>query len=297
MITNLRVDLRLKLYCKVLSRSHASLSWEGGRFFVQDTGSSNGTFVNNIRLSKCGEESKVWARVDNNLDLPDTIHYQVTEIFTGDSLRFGSDVVDKARNVTQKCVVARLTLLDPDTGAEAETRPRHSRLFRPGSSEEVASNNNSNGGSHEVEVERVGDMARRLATVEAELGSVAARRERDATEITKLRLLVDTQNTDIANLEAALADTQAELEAAGGARAQYEAERRQLESVYVASEAKLQQQLEASAAHEISLLDRIKSLESESGYQQAEVDKVVVKESSEFEYKQVTLIKSKLLHL
>ena len=215
----------------------------------------------------------------------------MTEIFTGDSLRFGSDVVDKARNVTQKCVVARLTLLDPDTGAEAETRPRHSRLFRPGSSEEVASSNN-NGGSHEVEVERVGDMARRLATVEAELGSVAARRERDATEITKLRLLVDTQNTDIANLEAALADTQAELEAAGGARAQYEAERRQLESVYVASEAKLQQQLEASAAHEISLLDRIKSLESESGYQQAEVDKVVVKESCEFEYKQVTFINS-----
>ena len=217
----------------------------------------------------------------------------MTEIFTGDSLRFGSDVVDKARNVTQKCVVARLTLLDPDTGAEAETRPRHSRLFRPGSSEEVASNNNNNnnnnnnGGSHEGEVERVGDMARRLATVEAELGSVAARRERDATEITKLRLLVDTQNTDIANLEAALADTQAELEAAGGERAQYEAERRQLESVYMASEAKLQQQLEASAAHEISLLDRIKSLESESGYQQAEVDKVVVKESCEFEYKQV----------
>ena len=217
----------------------------------------------------------------------------MTEIFTGDSLRFGSDVVDKARNVTQKCVVARLTLLDPDTGAEAETRPRHSRLFRPSSSEEVTcnNNNNNNGGSHEGEVERVGDMARRLATVEAELGSVAARRERDATEITKLRLLVDTQNTDIANLEAALADTQAELEAAGGERAQYEAERRQLESVYMASEAKLQQQLEASAAHEISLLDRIKSLESESGYQQAEVDKVVVKESCEFEYKQVTFIR------
>ena len=228
-----------------------------------------------------------------------TIHYQVTEIFTGDSLRFGSDVVDKARNVTQKCVVARLTLLDPDTGAEAETRPRHSRLFRPSSSEEVASNNNNNnnGGSHEVEVERVGDMARRLATVEAELGSVAARRERDATEITKLRLLVDTQNTDIANLEAALADTQAELEAAGGERAQYEAERRQLESVYMASEAKLQQQLEASAAHEISLLDRIKSLESESGYQQAEVDKVVVKESCEFEYKQVTFINSQNFYI
>ena len=50
----------MRLYCQVLSRSHASLSWDQGRFFVQDTGSSNGTFVNNIRLSKCGEESKVW---------------------------------------------------------------------------------------------------------------------------------------------------------------------------------------------------------------------------------------------
>ena len=64
--------------------------FDEGKFFVVDTGSSNGTFVNNIRLSKCGEESKV------------------TELFTGDSLRFGSDVVDKAKAVTQKCVVARL---------------------------------------------------------------------------------------------------------------------------------------------------------------------------------------------
>ena len=42
-----------------------------------DTGSSNGTFVNNIRLSKSGEESKM------------------TEIFSSDILRFGSDIVDK----------------------------------------------------------------------------------------------------------------------------------------------------------------------------------------------------------
>ena len=42
-----------------------------------DTGSSNGTFVNNIRLSKSGEESKM------------------TEIFSNDILRFGSDIVDK----------------------------------------------------------------------------------------------------------------------------------------------------------------------------------------------------------
>ena len=51
--------------------------YEDDRFFILDTGSSNGTFVNNIRLSKTGEESKM------------------TEVFTGDIIRFGSDIVDK----------------------------------------------------------------------------------------------------------------------------------------------------------------------------------------------------------
>ena len=63
--------------CKVLSRQHALLLYEEGKFFVMDTGSSNGTFVNNIRLSKSLEESKM------------------TEVFNNDLLRFGSDVVDK----------------------------------------------------------------------------------------------------------------------------------------------------------------------------------------------------------
>ena len=63
--------------CKVLSRQHAMIIYEDERFFILDTGSSNGTFVNNIRLSKTGEESKM------------------TEIFNGDIIRFGSDIVDK----------------------------------------------------------------------------------------------------------------------------------------------------------------------------------------------------------
>lgn len=53
--------------------------YEDESFFILDTGSSNGTFVNNIRLSKTGEESKM------------------TEIFTGDIIRFGSDIVDKVK--------------------------------------------------------------------------------------------------------------------------------------------------------------------------------------------------------
>ncbi len=63
--------------CKVLSRQHAMLIYEDGHFYLVDTGSSNGTFVNNIRLSKSGEESKM------------------TEIFSNDILRLGSDIVDK----------------------------------------------------------------------------------------------------------------------------------------------------------------------------------------------------------
>ena len=60
-----------------MSRQHAMIIYEDERFFILDTGSSNGTFVNNIRLSKTGEESKM------------------TEIFNGDIVRFGSDIVDK----------------------------------------------------------------------------------------------------------------------------------------------------------------------------------------------------------
>ena len=53
----------------MLSRAHAKILFEDGKFYLFDTGSSNGSFVNNIRLSKCGEESKV------------------TQIYTGDLIR------------------------------------------------------------------------------------------------------------------------------------------------------------------------------------------------------------------
>ena len=43
--------------CKVLSRNHALIWREGDKFYLQDTKSSNGTYVNNERLSACNEES------------------------------------------------------------------------------------------------------------------------------------------------------------------------------------------------------------------------------------------------
>ena len=271
--------------CKVLSRNHALLVFEEGKFFIVDTGSSNGTFVNNIRLSKCGEESKP------------------TELFTGDSLRFGSDVVDKAKNITQKCVVARVQLFYPD-GSEYEARPQTSRLFRPSSVDDM----NGAGASNELELVlgEKEELLRKLNNIELQLAeremffsSVGAKQERDATEITKLRLLVDSQNSDIANLEAALGDTQGQLEKLQ-ASANEETERRMLEvmSKYEdqlkhleesrqAEESRLKQKLQEVTGNEVHLLDRIKSLESESEYAQAEVEKIVVKESNEFEYKQV----------
>ena len=44
--------------CKVLSRNHALIWRDGNKFFLQDTKSSNGTYVNNERLSPCNEESE-----------------------------------------------------------------------------------------------------------------------------------------------------------------------------------------------------------------------------------------------
>ena len=257
-----------------------------------DTASSNGTFVNNIRLSKCGEESKL------------------TEVFTGDNLRFGSDVVDKSKNVTQKCVVTKLTLYFPD-GLEYDSRPVSSRLFRPDSKEDVKNGgDNAAGGGNELEkvlkekkelCKRLADIENKLADREVFCSSVAMKQERDATEIAKLRLLVDTQNNDIANLEAALNDTQNELERTQAdtsadtenerriqnIKLHYEDQIKELENFYVSEESKMKQKLEDATINESNLLDRIKTLESETGYAQAEVEKIVVKESCEFEYKQV----------
>ncbi|ORX81037.1 hypothetical protein BCR32DRAFT_204123 [Anaeromyces robustus] len=42
---------------KVVSRNHALLKHENGKFYIKDTGSSSGTFLNGKRLSPQGQES------------------------------------------------------------------------------------------------------------------------------------------------------------------------------------------------------------------------------------------------
>ncbi|XP_035215099.1 sarcolemmal membrane-associated protein-like, partial [Stegodyphus dumicola] len=90
--------------CKVLSRNHALLWYENGKFYLQDTKSSNGTFVNNQRLSKGSEESPA------------------REVCSGDIVQFGVDVVENSRKVVHGCIVATLKLYLPD-GKEAKASP------------------------------------------------------------------------------------------------------------------------------------------------------------------------------
>lgn len=90
--------------CKVLSRNHALLWYDAGKFYLQDTKSSNGTFVNNHRLSKGGEESTP------------------REVCSGDIVQFGVDVMENAGKVTHGCIIATLRLYLPD-GKEAKASP------------------------------------------------------------------------------------------------------------------------------------------------------------------------------
>ncbi|XP_012058046.1 PREDICTED: sarcolemmal membrane-associated protein [Atta cephalotes] len=87
--------------CKVLSRNHALLWYSSGKFYLQDTCSSNGTFVNNQRLSASGLESTP------------------KEVCSGDIVQFGVDVVENTKKVTHGCIVATLKLYLPD-GKEAK---------------------------------------------------------------------------------------------------------------------------------------------------------------------------------
>uniref|UniRef100_A0A914KUB1 FHA domain-containing protein n=1 Tax=Meloidogyne incognita TaxID=6306 RepID=A0A914KUB1_MELIC len=92
--------------CKVLSRNHAIL-WmnDDVHFFIKDTRSSNGTFINNDRLSPSGEES------------------EPRELFSGDILQLGVEIVDNAKKVASGCVTCIVRLTN-ERGEEYVDRPQ-----------------------------------------------------------------------------------------------------------------------------------------------------------------------------
>ncbi|XP_042140380.1 sarcolemmal membrane-associated protein isoform X11 [Peromyscus maniculatus bairdii] len=109
--------------CKVLSRNHA-LVWfdhKTSKFYLQDTKSSNGTFINSQRLSRGSEESPP------------------CEILSGDIIQFGVDVTENTRKVTHGCIVSTIKLFLPD-GMEARLRSDVIHAPLPSPVDRVAAN-------------------------------------------------------------------------------------------------------------------------------------------------------------
>ena len=50
--------MTIDIILQVLSKPQAVLRFSGGKFVLKDVGSSNGTFINNFRLSQAGLESE-----------------------------------------------------------------------------------------------------------------------------------------------------------------------------------------------------------------------------------------------
>ncbi|CAI9733703.1 sarcolemmal membrane-associated protein isoform X8 [Octopus vulgaris] len=101
--------------CKVLSRNHAILWYKNGKFDLQDTKSSNGTFVNNKRLTMGSDENPS------------------REIFSGDIIQFGVEVMENNRRgekITHGCIIATVTLFHPD-GREAKPTYSNTILNNP----------------------------------------------------------------------------------------------------------------------------------------------------------------------
>ncbi|XP_029456809.1 sarcolemmal membrane-associated protein isoform X15 [Rhinatrema bivittatum] len=109
--------------CKVLSRNHALVWFEHKtcKFYLQDTKSSNGTFINSQRLSRGSEESPP------------------CEILSGDVIQFGVDVTENTRKVTHGCIVSTIKLFLPD-GLEARRRSDVIQAPLPSPVDKVAAN-------------------------------------------------------------------------------------------------------------------------------------------------------------
>lgn len=92
-----------------------------GKFYPQDTKSSNGTFINSQRLSRGSEESPP------------------CEIMSGDIIQFGVDVTENTRKVTHGCIVSTIKLFLPD-GMEARLRSDVIHAPLPSPVDKVAAN-------------------------------------------------------------------------------------------------------------------------------------------------------------
>ncbi|TPX31850.1 hypothetical protein SmJEL517_g04914 [Synchytrium microbalum] len=89
---------------KVLSRTHAEVWFDRGKVYIKDAKSSNGTFVNGVRLSEEGQESSPH------------------ELKTGDILEFGIDIMtDDGQSVLYQKVSGKIVVLVDGINPAAST--------------------------------------------------------------------------------------------------------------------------------------------------------------------------------
>ncbi|KAG8894635.1 hypothetical protein FRB99_001074, partial [Tulasnella sp. 403] len=93
---------------KVLSRQHAEIWEEGGKIFIRDVKSSNGTFINGERLSPEGVESESF------------------ELKTDDTVEFGIDIVgeDNKTIIHHKVAAKVIVVLTPEDLANVPLHPQ-----------------------------------------------------------------------------------------------------------------------------------------------------------------------------
>ena len=75
---------------KVLSRTHAEITFTNNKVCIQDKGSSNGCFINNIRVSDEAKQS------------------DLIELKSGDVIYFGVDIKDKDGSILYKRVSCKI---------------------------------------------------------------------------------------------------------------------------------------------------------------------------------------------
>ncbi|OUM67045.1 hypothetical protein PIROE2DRAFT_24155, partial [Piromyces sp. E2] len=89
---NIANDNAIWFKSKVVSRSHAEIWAKDGQVYLKDTASSSGTFLNHMRLSPSGKESRPYPLKDNDI------------------IQLGIDYQGKSEDI-YKCVIIKIALL------------------------------------------------------------------------------------------------------------------------------------------------------------------------------------------
>ncbi|PPQ91844.1 hypothetical protein CVT25_000780 [Psilocybe cyanescens] len=96
---------------KVLSRRHAEVWEEGGKIYIKDTKSSNGTFINGERLSSEGHDSDPF------------------ELKSGDTVEFGIDVLgEDNKTFIHRTVAARVVCVFSEQDAQVAATAEHQHI-------------------------------------------------------------------------------------------------------------------------------------------------------------------------